>query len=207
MSSRSGAKLFVSIAILVAAFLLARPFRHDRTGQARFAPQVVEEVVLRETPAPGDVEVLRTEAPTAEIQPTLLRPPADSGGGDGLDRDVDRLDPPPAMAHAYPGSSPRRQDAVDETMGGPLSTGQRVQQRIHTVRDGDTLESLAQLYLGDRNRWREIYAANRDKIDRPALLPLSTSLVIPPRNRPPGKSTEEPHRKRLTQAPLVPVGP
>lgn len=36
----------------------------------------------------------------------------------------------------------------------------------HIVQEGDTLSHLAQRYLGDANRWEEIWAANRNEIGR-----------------------------------------
>lgn len=41
--------------------------------------------------------------------------------------------------------------------------------RFHTVRSGETLESIAQLHYGDEKRWIEIYKANKNKISRGAV--------------------------------------
>ncbi len=40
----------------------------------------------------------------------------------------------------------------------------------YRVRRGDTLGAIAQQVLGNANRWPEIYALNRDRIARPALI-------------------------------------
>lgn len=50
---------------------------------------------------------------------------------------------------------------------------------IHTVAKGDTLYSLARRYYRSDSRWRDIYNANRNKINNPNTLPLGTRLVIP----------------------------
>ena len=52
--------------------------------------------------------------------------------------------------------------------------------RRHTIRDGDTLRKLAGRYLGDAERWQEIYDANRDALSDPELLPVGAMMVIPP---------------------------
>jgi nucleoid-associated protein YgaU len=204
-SSRSGAKLFVAFASLGVAFLLAHSFRQDGLNSAPPAPQAAENVVLRETPAPEDIQVIRAEAPTAEIQPTLLTPPPGAVEEQGWDEDVAHLPPPPMMARTYPDSTAHPPD------NGPATIGRRSHrnvQRTHKVRDGDTLQNLAQRYLGDQARWPEIFQANRDKVDRPDLLPLAAKLVIPPKYPLP---TAEPRSERepvpVLQAPLVRLAP
>lgn len=51
--------------------------------------------------------------------------------------------------------------------------------RRHTVVKGDTLFSLAQRYYGDRSRWRDIYAANRDVLPSENALRIGMELKIP----------------------------
>ena len=54
--------------------------------------------------------------------------------------------------------------------------------RVHKVVDGDTLGRLAQRFLGDANRHREIHALNRAKLPDPNVLPIGVELKIPPRD-------------------------
>lgn len=49
----------------------------------------------------------------------------------------------------------------------------------HVVADGDSLAKLAERYLGDAHRAREIYEANREAITSPDLLPIGAELRIP----------------------------
>ncbi len=49
----------------------------------------------------------------------------------------------------------------------------------HRVRDGDTLEALAEHYMGDSQRALEIYEENRHLLASPALLPIGVVLQIP----------------------------
>ena len=51
--------------------------------------------------------------------------------------------------------------------------------RKHIVAKGDTLFSLAQKYYGDRSRWRDIYAANRDVLPSENSLRLGMEIKIP----------------------------
>lgn len=51
--------------------------------------------------------------------------------------------------------------------------------RTHVVKAGETLWSLATLYLGDSQRWREILALN-PTVRAPDALPVGASIRIPP---------------------------
>lgn len=51
--------------------------------------------------------------------------------------------------------------------------------RKHIVVKGDTLFSLAQRYYGNRSRWRDIYAANRNVMPSENSLRLGMELTIP----------------------------
>jgi nucleoid-associated protein YgaU len=52
---------------------------------------------------------------------------------------------------------------------------------LHTIADGDTLPGLAARYLGDAQRWVEIFEANRGALSDPGILRLGVELKIPPR--------------------------
>jgi len=51
--------------------------------------------------------------------------------------------------------------------------------RRHVVAKGDTLFSLAQRYYGNRSRWRDIYAANRNVLPNESALRIGMELRIP----------------------------
>lgn len=56
--------------------------------------------------------------------------------------------------------------------------------RYHTVVSGDWLSKIAQRYLGNMNRWKEIYRLNKAEIDRrgsPDLIFPGQKFRIPPR--------------------------
>lgn len=49
----------------------------------------------------------------------------------------------------------------------------------YKIVDGDTLRTIAKRYLGDPERFMEIFEANRDWLRSPGVLPIGTELVIP----------------------------
>jgi nucleoid-associated protein YgaU len=51
--------------------------------------------------------------------------------------------------------------------------------RHHIVREGETLFSLAEQYYGDKEKFIELYQANRDVLKAPDPLVPGTDLVIP----------------------------
>jgi nucleoid-associated protein YgaU len=71
----------------------------------------------------------------------------------------------------------------------------------HKVADGDTLTGLAERYLGNGNRFIEIYELNRDALASPDLLPIGVELKIPARGLvAPPSTAEDPQ-------PMVPLAP
>jgi len=50
--------------------------------------------------------------------------------------------------------------------------------KTHTVKEGESLLSIAEKYYGDSSKWKEIYEANKDKIKRGQIVP-GQILVIP----------------------------
>ncbi len=61
----------------------------------------------------------------------------------------------------------------------PSASSSSTANRRHTVVKGDTLFSLAQKYYGNRSRWRDIYAANRDQLPSENSLRLGMEIKIP----------------------------
>ena len=117
---------------------------------------------------------------------------------------------PPPLARAYPEGRPSA--STDwRSVDSPRVRGNRVGQvppaasrwiprndpepLIHAIVNGDTLEALAERYLGRADRAEEIFAANRTRLHDPEILPIGIKLTIPRRVAPPTM-----HRQ-----PLVPV--
>ena len=104
---------------------------------------------------------LPATAPAASESPVSLAPPTAA----------EREESSPVV-QASPTVAPVR--AVPTKPTPPASGGRR-----HTVSKGDTLFSLAQKYYGNRAKWRDIYAANRDVLPSENSLRLGMELKIP----------------------------
>lgn len=97
-----------------------------------------------------------------------------------------RTRPTPAPSRNQP-PAPARNAAVTPTRTAPapsVPTTPAVQppaagNRRHTVQPGDTLFKISQQYYGNRTRWRDIYAANRNVMKSETDLKVGTLLRIP----------------------------
>lgn len=61
----------------------------------------------------------------------------------------------------------------------PGTTGPAQTPRIHVVRPGETLSTIAQQYYGTTNGWRKILTANDKTIKDANKVPVGTKLIIP----------------------------
>ena len=108
-------------------------------------------------------------------------PAASASGRTALAAPNDRLGQRPSAA-ASERLLPRKEEFSSDAQpderesAGPTPRGGR----LHQVRDGDTLSSLARHYLGSSKRFLEIYEANRELLSNPDLLPIGARLKIPP---------------------------
>ena len=172
-------RVALALLVLLSGWLLAQPFRNE-------AP--VEKARAAKPAAPE-------ASPSTE--PASLPPlPTTSLGG--------RSAPGPAgsqMLGAVPAAAPlspipmAAEYAPDE-VGKPQPPARP--RRRHRIVDGDTLAMLALRYLGSRDRAEELFAANRNVLDDPHLLPIDVWLQIPPREPPADSSTS--HRRSTAAA-------
>ncbi len=93
---------------------------------------------------------------------------------------------PPPLADAYrplfrpePSTTKTGGHLVAKRAARPAGPLKRL--RRHTVHDGDTLEKLAQRYLGNAGRADEIMSANTTRISDRDVLPIGVEIVIPRR--------------------------
>jgi nucleoid-associated protein YgaU len=98
---------------------------------------------------------------------------------------LEDLGPPPEMPISF---APAQLDAPPaEFVPRPKPRSgwseRQLQPRSYTLRDGDTLEELAERFLGTQGRAGDIYEANRAVLTAPDLLPVGVAIVIPPRVR------------------------
>ena len=100
------------------------------------------------------------------------------------DPDKEQEDSTTPTAAVTPTDSRPAYSVADREKSPPLS-GDWPQEVLHVVRNGDTLEGLAERYLDDPGRGLEIFDLNRDQLSNPYLLPIGVELRIPqPGSRP-----------------------
>lgn len=54
---------------------------------------------------------------------------------------------------------------------------------VGQANDHGTLQGIAKLVYGDAKMWVQIFEANRDVVEKPGVVPVGSSIVIPPRKR------------------------
>lgn len=72
-------------------------------------------------------------------------------------------------------SLPRRTQVQENQ----VPTVRRDAPKTYTVQAGDTLSTISRKVYGTKNRWREIFAANRDRLATPESLRIGQTLKIP----------------------------
>ncbi|MFO0874919.1 MAG: LysM peptidoglycan-binding domain-containing protein [Phycisphaerales bacterium] len=69
--------------------------------------------------------------------------------------------------------------AMNDRAGGVGARADDAKVREHTVKDGETLSSIAQKLLGTTSRWQELYQLNKDRIKNPDDVSPGTVLKLP----------------------------
>jgi nucleoid-associated protein YgaU len=174
------------------------PFRqpHSRTPPPLAAAPIAltlrrEEVVLFASP---QVEVSpATNLETIASDPRHRQAPQQADAPQPARRtfELTNLAPPPPLPIAFqpvtasepPAASDwrpiSRQPPAPPRSAAPLEAARRP--RTYRLRDGDTLENVAERYLGSAARAMEIFEANREVLARPDLLPVGKTITIPPK--------------------------
>lgn len=89
--------------------------------------------------------------------------------------------PPPDIPYRAELSSPPRGPELggsppDGPQGAPpMPRGPRT----YTVKAGDNLSRIAKALLGDANRWKDIFEANRNILKNPDVIRVGQELIIP----------------------------
>ena len=78
-----------------------------------------------------------------------------------------------------PPAPPPRQSIPAPTQPAAQPTPPPATFRRHVVNKGDTLMSISLRYYGNRSRWRDILAANRDVLPSETALKIGMDLKIP----------------------------
>jgi nucleoid-associated protein YgaU len=199
-----GVKIAAASSVLVIGVVTALLFRHQSPHSGPPVPGAGDQLVLRRQAAapwgnPAADQPLTTGAGAADALSGGLSPESRPAT---ILRPMEPGEPPPDLAKDYPSSgklatprwcSPAGLLLPDE--GPPQESP-----RTHQIVDGDTLSGLAQQYLGSADRAGEIFAANRDVLSSPQILPIGTVLKIPPRG-----SQAPPAPGPAASRPLVPI--
>ena len=173
-------RVLVVVLLVAGGVGVALPFRHGGALRTPLRPsEPVVDVPLRRADVKLDVSRPGEASPASQL----------TDHDDPLaDRyrearpDVAALGPPPILPEDFgqAGAGQRlaiRRDWKPARLKLPDS---RPTLRRHRLTDGDTLERMAERYLGDGARADEIFAINRDLLTAPDLLPLGKIIRIPP---------------------------
>jgi LysM repeat protein len=73
----------------------------------------------------------------------------------------------------------REAEAAKRELEAAQAAAEKAAEEIYVVKRGDTLSGIAKSVYGNAGRWREIFEANRDIIDKPNLIRPGWKLRIP----------------------------
>jgi len=197
-------KIAAAASILVGGILVALIFRHESPEAGQPANRDGQRLVLRERMNPPPEGVDPADDATGH---SAQAPGVDPSGNQSATVITPmKAGTPPDLARDYPANPTTA--AWGTPMGLPpvVSQGNPSQDdpsQTHRIVDGDSLENLAQRYLGSADRAMEIYEANRDVLPSPQVLPIGAELTIPPRDAEPGPAL--PPAYPIDPGPLVPI--
>jgi len=177
----------------VLALMVAMLYRHPSPPVKTSRPTDARQPVLR----PWTDPTRSPQTPTQVTQALPVRTPRAM-----IRASLEKNEPPPRLARTYPRSddapSARFVEVPDYRLLHPANS--RPALRIHKVAENDTLELLAERYLGSADRAMEILDLNRDVLSAPDALPIGVELRIPPRGTPAVEDDQI-----LPEEPLVPI--
>ena len=179
-----GLTMLLGVGVLMGGIAVAKLFRHTSPPPDLPESASSDRLVLREQNRPPAAGLPPAYPPTARIEASPVTSPLPGLQGRSPRRRavIEPGQRPPRLARSYPRSDGRTAGRRSPSAGLASPRGQRFSDRVrtHKIVDGDTLPALAERYLGDANRYREIYAANRDLLPSPDILPIGVTLRIPP---------------------------
>ena len=172
------------------------------TRPARVGPVVPLQIASEHGASPSATSPTMGVSTSARLADTLTDRPADAPRHARSSDHADSIDeirgsspnterpaeiPTPSLSARRPAAEEEVPPAAllrRSTEPGPSpATAEPPRIRVHRITDGDTLETLAERFLGDRSRWPEIGEANREVLATDDVLPIGKSLQIPPRER------------------------
>lgn len=190
-------KLLVVSLVLVLGIGLAWPFRNvapvfEPTEPSDVPVLPMSEAVTRQTrPAPPPEQSARTTPSPEQHVAAKMASTGEDAAATLASAGFDVENHPALADHPLngpttgpgpdrPAEAPRDARPAYAT-GRPTATEESAwpEEVVHVVRNGDTLEKLAQRYLGDEGRALELFDLNREQLVNPHLLPIGAELRIP----------------------------
>lgn len=176
-------RVAIALGVVVIGLGAALPFRQEPTPQSliKVAP-LRPALPLRRPDAPLELALPSETSPARELSP----PPSELTGQRPSIEQVapsfgEQLSvaPPPAMPIAFRPIT----DSLKPTNWKPAPPPQTPapKPRKYILRDGDSLERLADRFLGDAGRADEIFVLNRHVLSRADLLPVGAEILLPPK--------------------------
>ncbi len=189
-------RLLFAVAIVLAGFCAAWPFRHspperpappDRPAPLSLTlrrPDAPLELAphLEPSPATGLQEAPSPQPMDAGDQPAKIARLPDSKSHEAAE--LARLPTPPALPVSFQPLTPVSESVhwkPDPIIQLPRPASKP---RPYRLRDGDTLEKIAERLLGNAQRAPEILELNRGILMQPDLLPVGVTILLPPRDAP-----------------------
>jgi nucleoid-associated protein YgaU len=165
-------KLIAAAAVLAVGLGLAWPWRRSETMPTAVLPMATPSTSFGSVPPPQAIS-----APAAaphSISATTIgvsgTPVPSNLASAGRSPESSTVAEPAAL-----GTDQRALPAVEDAEALAASA----QERIYIVQEGDSLERLAQRYLGDEGRAVEIFDLNRQVLENPHILPIGRELKLP----------------------------
>jgi nucleoid-associated protein YgaU len=182
-------RILLVLGLVLAGLAAALPFRRAaRERSAAELPRQIIDVPLRRPDVALEVSPASPDSPAAGLRERLDHHSAEEAAIDlaahrVAGQDLESLAPPPSLppdfAALAAGLETSRRQWQPARMKLPSSSPSL---RRHRLTDGDSLERLAERYLGSAERAGEIYDINRDVLAEPDLLPLGRIIRIPAQN-------------------------
>jgi len=176
-------KLIAAAAVLAVGLGLAWPWRRGDSVPARVLPISTSSTSFGSVPAPH-AEQTPASAPTTVSATTIglagTAPHSELASASLLSQSV---------TVAKPVQVETGQVALSGI--GAAEAPPAARERSYIVQDGDSLERLAQRYLGDEGRAIELFDLNREVLENPHLLRIGTEIKIPIAVDPAGTTTAE----------------
>lgn len=173
----------LGVTVISAGVCAALPFRNDNANspvgtraaaellgsEASRAGELTLQLTIPSGPSPAP-----TDARPSVVTPAVLQATTSLQSQEVVPDDLRTPPPLPSSFETFAGEVKAVLDASEP------SSGDEEPERRHRIADGDTLEAIAERYLGSRSEWRSIFSHNEGVLADPAILPIGEEIRIPP---------------------------